>query len=242
MGALQVSSNEPKPAVLYQLRHTDWSGLSRTLRKRLEKGKESVSRIRRLVARESKISTMPPIQIVDEIWAGTSALGQGLLGGRATPLKIERDTWFGVEVPAPTVVCKDYSLLRAILVHEFAHCFYYLELAVNQLDSGDTRPLLGPKHADFPDTESWDNATMVDVTDWFCQRDVEDFIQHADPRLNKLDEHIFGGLRLADEFPVVLPSLRFSVAELVVPPDVVDHIRRLREERSRHPVSGSPTV
>src|SRR5687767_5556105 len=93
----------------------------------LLEGLERIAAIRADVARAAKIGTMPPVEVVPHIWRHD----EGLAHGAMAILPTEDGVTFGVRLPAQTAACKDEYAVRAVLVHEFAHCFYFATEIVN---------------------------------------------------------------------------------------------------------------
>jgi len=134
----------------------------------------------------------------------------------------------GVQLPAQTALHSNESHVRALLVHEFAHSFYYMTEIVNRADRGLPLSLWDGLSDPFNDAN--DRAKLVNPFDWFCKQDAEAFMYHSDHRLNEIDKDL---PELRGELPVVPPRLDFNVtARFCIEEGIVAHIRRLREAAS----------
>src|SRR3569623_53761 len=102
-------------------------GFSRAPRARLMEGLERIASIRLDVAQCSRVGSMPPVEIVPSVWQDLD----GLILGQATHLTLGIQTYLGVRIPAQTAVCRDIGAVRAVLIHEFAHCFYIMKMFVD---------------------------------------------------------------------------------------------------------------
>jgi hypothetical protein len=99
-----------------------WRHLSCKCRNRLISGTTNIARIRGKIAKSAKVRSMPPVDVGGEIWMH----GSHVLDGSALPLTVDGETSFGVHLSAHVAMHRDDALIRAILIHEFAHCFYYV--------------------------------------------------------------------------------------------------------------------
>jgi hypothetical protein len=192
--------------------------LSTTLKKELLERAKNVAHVRSQITLSAKVHWMPPVEIVDEVWICT----EGTIHGKATPIKVGNLTYMGVQLPAQTGIHNNNEELRAILVHEFAHCFYFAEQCVIASESGKTTvtSMIGE---DIYDNEEADRARLPNLSDWFDDADVAKFAYWDDARLNSIDQNIekLGAL------PKVSPKLRF-MSRVRVEKQVFDHIRKLR--------------
>jgi hypothetical protein len=120
--------------VVFRKNSRRWAKLPASVRTEIMRGVEKVRRIRSEIAIDALVKAMPPVEIADEIWVLPDR--SGAINGRAGVVRLGQDTWFGVHLPAPTALCSDRDLLRAILVHEFAHCFFQVKAAIDAADAG----------------------------------------------------------------------------------------------------------
>ncbi len=198
-----------------------FSGLPTWARRGIIQGRERVERIRSEIAFCAKISTMPPVRIVDVGWVTPSA--GGMICARSGPIRIGGTYWFGVELPAPTVIFPDDDTLRRILVHEFAHCFFYLRRAIEST-GGEIR------FERDPYDERDDRAFLADPDDWFGERDVREFTVQHDEILEK--SHALFDKRWVDGgLPVETPEPQFRIDQFGVPDPVAEHVQRLQRGR-----------
>ena len=198
--------------VWLRARRQTWKSLAPRIKRTLSDAAKNIVTIREAIAADAQVHSMPPVEIVAEHWAH----GNSFISGRMTPL--ERGTaWeIGVQLPASTAVHYDPTLIRSILVHEFAHCFFLMQKCVRDGESRDS-------HNVFDD--SADRARMADPRDWFGAEDVERFCYHDDPALDELEQN---SMDLAGLLPLVDPDLRYSVkGTLHYPTDVRDRIEEL---------------
>ena len=190
------------------------------LKERLRTGTERIARIRELIARDAKVSVMPPVELVGEIWI----FGHGIVEGCAVPLNREDSIEWGVQVPAHLAIQGNDATLRAVLVHEFAHCFYYVSDMIHRLDRGTSMEIA---YAPFdPTNDHHDRDLLVNPHDWFGENDARDFIHHADQRLKTADENLS---EIAEYLPVVTPDLKIRIrGSYSLDDEIVDYVRSLR--------------
>lgn len=191
------------------------------------RGVEKVRRIRSEIAIDALVKAMPPVEIADEIWVLPDR--SGAINGRAGVVRLGQDTWFGVHLPAPTALCSDRDLLRAILVHEFAHCFFQVKAAIDAADAGSDSANL-PRTTDVFSDRAHEDALLVDPHEWFSKADADAFVTWDDSRFDgsggaALEKAL---LSLADYLPVLTPPMKYKVERLAYPKEVADHVRRLR--------------
>lgn len=85
---------------------------------RLRLGARSVGRLRRDIALQGGLPTLPPVQIFPEVWRVNGELVLGKVGAT----KHDGALHLAVVFPAPTVVQSDEELMRSILVVQFYTC------------------------------------------------------------------------------------------------------------------------
>jgi len=122
----------------------------------------------------------------------------------------------GVIVPGSTLVfIDDDNLLRRIICHEFAHCFWYIRKVIEKLDAGESKfvnaPLVSEPLERFNRQVQKDKDELVNPNDFFGKWDTENFLYGSDPALDAateaLSEHwIIKGL------PTKTPLLKFDVS------------------------------
>lgn len=203
-----------------------WATLPAAVRNLLTDGTKNVATIRSEIAATSAVRSMPPVEIVGEIWIND----KGVIHGRATILSFEGAFQPAVQLAAPTAIHANKLTIRAILVHEYAHCFYKATQMIDRVDANSNAPVhLIERHAVYDDHA--DREMLVDPADWFCKDDVAAFINWGDTRSAKVVDDVSRIRHL----PVVAPDLdmRFE-GEIGLEDDVVAHIRYLRAKRDAH--------
>lgn len=212
------------PHVYLKTEH--WAELSPNLKKRLKRGRQDVSNICKLIVRSAKVSTLPPVEIVDQIWMGEDVQRDG----RSSILTIDGKDFIGVQLPAPTAICRDFRLVRAILVHEFSHCFDLIVRALEHKDSGltDSLDLSVAGKLSSAEEEEWDKEMLVDPGDWFGDEDVSNFIHWNDDRFQSLLE---ATSIVAKELDAKSLSRDVETERLSIPGEIIDHIRLIQKRR-----------
>ena len=216
------------PEVFFRRNRSRWRQLPASIRTALLRGVSEVDQVRTEIARSAQVSSMPLVRIIDAIWSNPAR--NASVDGRSTFIRVGGRDFAGVELPAQVVVCGDDGVIRTILVHEFAHCFHYLTLIVNLVDSGqgDSLDLSGPH--DVFTHEEFDRQMLVDPADWFGVEDANAFAFWNDKRLKVVTERMLE-LELPRFLPVEVPLSKFSAQEVAIPVDVMEHIRRLRDRQ-----------
>ena len=176
----------------------------------LKQGTRRIAVVREELSASAKVRSMPPIEAVGEIWM----YEKGTIGARAVPLKIGGRKHLGVQVAAQTIVHSDKSVLRALLVHEYSHCFYTLTELIKRMDDG--LPLIICDQFD-PTSDDHDRDRMADPAEWFSESDVRNFMYHDDPRLNEVDANI---PLLSNYLPTINPDLHCEAKAIVAESDV----------------------
>lgn len=96
----------------------------------------------------------------------------GMVYGRVNIHKIAEGHEWCVEIPVATpLMITDDDILRRILCHEFAHCFWFVTKAVTD---GKSIP------ASIPDEDS-----LADPKNWFGGRDAESLLKWGDSSLHE---------------------------------------------------------
>lgn len=199
-----------------------WSMLPRGFKQMLIQGTENIARIREEISSSAKVRSMPPIEVVGELWKAKKG---GYVYARGLPMMIEGNVFLGVQVPAQTAVVEDNDLflLREVLLHEFLHCFHYTIEIVKAWEGG--QPQFVDSSFDSSDKVS-DRLRLARPEDWFGREDIECIGRERscfDPfRQNYKD--LFGLL------PVVLldPAERFkSNKGLSIEDDVLERVHQI---------------
>lgn len=185
-------------------------------------GRDRVIRLRETISMEAKLP-MPPIRI--EPYGFMNNTGSGAMYGVMLPMVIKGSTVFAVSLPVATLtLIADDILLRRILCHEFAHCFWQLVNIYNSLQAGENKSdISGAK----------DVEQLVDPTDWFGPWDIKHFMP-------KTEDHVFDELdkRYLDEWvylgrPTKGHGGGFSATNIKVEDEILEHIKKLHTFESR---------
>lgn len=187
--------------------------------------------LRGRIAEASKVGVMPPIEVRGEIWKG-SKTGQ-FVEGRATYLESGRAYQIGVQLSLHAAAHKDDALLRAILVHEFRHAFFYIDQALSETESRVPSPQV---EIDIYNDDD-DRSVMADPKDWFGEEDVQTLIYHNDQTLVATAMNI---PELRGKVPIVgveeLPHPPIgSMATLQFDDKIVNHWRALKQHNLEDP-------
>jgi hypothetical protein len=185
-------------------------------------GLERIAAIRAEIAKAARVATMPPVEIVPYIWRHNNRLAHGAM----SILPTEDGVTFGVRLPAQTAACMNESAVRAVLVHEFAHCFYFATEIVRGSDSST-----GAVAADL-DLRSLatraDRDLLANPHEWFGAADAARFVHSRDPATSAI-----GSLtaELSGYFYVTPPDSRGPGGSIRISGDVREHIRGLQSTR-----------
>lgn len=185
---------------------------------KLSAGVARVASIRADIAKDAKIATMPPVEVVPYIWTRERAL----ICGRVTALRNDAGAHFGVQLPAPTALCTDYAAVRALLVHEFAHWFYIAARVVNDSELGQAERAGA---LDLRNESLSEADTQINPGQWFGEEDARRFIQHGDSATRAISSQAIG---LEKYFYVITPNLGDTAGGIDINDEVKAHIRRLR--------------
>jgi len=209
-------------AVWLRVKARSWSRLPEAVRESLLLGMERIAAIRLAIAKSAKVRSMPPIEIVPEVWSD----GQGLISGRTQMLALRKAMFVGVQLPATTAACQDRTVVRRVLVHEFSHCFYYQMGAVED-------QVTGVASSDFDEDFDLFNADhdarlMVSAPEWFGRADAKAVTLHHDPHLQRFEKYM---LALAPVLPVLVPPDEGGDKSFTIPGDIWNHAQGLIRRR-----------
>lgn len=195
-----------------------WSRLKGATQQRLLAGVERVTSVRAKLKKKCRVASMPPIEIVGELWVSEGRTG-AILQGRAYPLKYKGGDWIGAQLPALTVVEEDAGLVEIILAHEFLHCFHMLRQVFAAMQLG----LRGLSEPDYDLTvREADDARLAARDDWFHE-DIPG-LEHHDTCMPDVDKYF---RELCQELPVRTPNPRFRMEQIQFADDVIRHIAML---------------
>jgi len=181
--------------------------------------------LRRDIAGSAAVGAMPPI-VIDPAGWDPRTIG-GFVWARASMMSIEERTVFSCEIPASTLYCvRDEELLRAIVVHEFAHAMFFQQYAVDTSDAGAPSIVLSGENPNDPDE---DRRTLVDPALWFSPRDTAGFVFHNDARFEPAMS-IFAEEWYRADLPIVPTNLDWpnEHARVAIAACVLEHARLLR--------------
>ncbi|HTK31242.1 MAG TPA: hypothetical protein VL332_04715 [Candidatus Saccharimonadaceae bacterium] len=198
-----------------------WHTIPPAIQHRIEEGEQRIRVIREAVACEARVHQMPPVTIDPAVWIppqrgiihAASGIWRSNQGGHA----------FGVIAAAGVALSYDPAVVRAILVHEFAHCFLVATRIIDHLD------LRTPLNLDGESMDkSREDALLPQPADWFPRGDIP-LLRWDDSRLGALSDELVT-LAEAGHLPVTGPPLT-ERGFVAVPPEWGAHIRLLRRQR-----------
>lgn len=159
-----------------------WFSLSVVVQSEMADGLQRVSRIRKAIASDSLIANMPPVEVVPEIWYSDLNSRSVLIDGAVGVLRAHDGFHFGVRIPAHVALCDDETFVRRVLVHEFLHCFQYLERTIEQKSAHSSDSSIALQGARNPFDQHEDDSMLANPSDWFGSDDSNSLIRHgSDP-------------------------------------------------------------
>lgn len=228
---------------------SEWDKLPGRIRTLVKNsGLARLSKIRNQITTDAGLP-MPEIYVVPYCWTADN-IGPifGLV--RPTPYQECVESYvFSVFITAATlIVIKDDMILRRIVCHEFAHCFWYISLILRETKFGNSKgqiSLTGPdsmeKHIER------DSQHLVNPKYWFGQWDTEHFTFGEDEILHEPTKKIMTTW-INSGLPVETPNLRFKINGcLNIEDEIVEHARNLEEKgsitwRERHTSSSKTNI
>jgi hypothetical protein len=213
---------EQTDAVWLRVNSRSWSRVPAAVRESLLLGMERIAAIRLAIAKSAKVRSMPPIEIVPEVWSD----GQGLISGRTQMLALRKAMFVGVQLPATTAACLDRTAVRRVLVHEFSHCFYYQMRAVEDQVTGVTSSDIAEGFDVFNADD--DARLMVPANEWFGRADAKAVALHHDPRLQRFEKYM---VALAPVLPVLVPPDDGGDKSFTIRGDIWNHAQALIRRR-----------
>jgi hypothetical protein len=210
------------PEVWLAVSKLAWSKLPLSLKARFLAGLERIATLRDQIGAAAAVSSMPPVQVVPELWYDDDRCFDGCAG----PLTVNGNTVFGCTLPAQTAMLEDEGVLRRVIVHEFCHCFWWLTDEVNAMDSSGTT--IDTSGLD-QNSDSDDRYQMVDPGDWFGAEDASRMIYSGSPETQRIQDNLMGLIGSLPERHS--PPRRFSLKHVTLPDDVKAHVRKLRMAR-----------
>jgi hypothetical protein len=170
---------------------------------------------------------MPTVIVEPVGWVSQKA--DATVFGRADFIKTGDYFETVVRLPLPTLIVAEKKLLRRILVHEFAHCFWFVVKALE--GPVDFTPPEGVDAFDFG--HATDDEYLINPLGWFGMRDVMRFQlthQELDPATARYkSDWIDRGL------PIEVPGIHLKIDGTVgIPDDIMSRIKKLYPNLLRH--------
>ncbi len=215
-----------KPGEVTLRRHPlRWRRVPSSIKVRVVSGLDRIARIRAGLSESVQVVSLPPVVVYDALW--TSPDMTGSVSGRAGPVTRGKHTVFGVELPVNVALTDDEEAVRAVLLHEFGHCFYYMARTIEAVDAGVTEvsDVFGGIGRVYTD-EAADRARLVDPTEWFKGDAATAFPYWNDARVERI---VAIAPQFAEYFCVEPGALGFETHQLSIPEDVVMHLQQLRK-------------
>jgi hypothetical protein len=200
----------------------DWARVPDDLKRRFEAGVERIRILRDKIGAEARVTYMPPIAVVA---AGWSSDGKNLIHGMAGAWRDNNNPGrhaIGVLLSAGPALCEDDVTVRAILAHEFGHCFKIATVIVDHNDLGTSLDILRGDPMD----QTREELMLPNPTDWFGQSDVS-LLQWGDERLQPATEEVHELVR-QQRIPGEQPP-RVERASFAIPEEWKAHIRSIRQ-------------
>jgi hypothetical protein len=209
-----------------------WLKLPGRIRKITEKdGIGRLTRLRELISKEAGLP-MPHIRIVP--WGWWHPGMDGVIYGMVRPIRWNNYLVWAVIIPASTPVIVDNDImLRRLICHEFAHCFWYITKAIREQKKGvfELHEHLG--ESSLPDIidriVDIDKERLVEPADWFGEWDVKHFLPEGEQALNR-PTNLFRDHWLKKRLPTRPPILEYSdEGTMAIEDEIVKHIRSLED-------------
>jgi hypothetical protein len=202
-----------------------WSRLKLSTKQQLLTALERVAGIRSRLAQKSKVSTMPPIEIVAELWTSPCP---GIVHGCCSRMIFKGEHQFAVKLSASTAAIENEAIVEGILAHEFLHCFYW-----NRTVIAASRRGLNELEDSFDiHSREDDDAHLAPLADWFHE---EITIPHHNDEtcLSEVKKYF---RELSAELPIrtyadTSPVLNY----IAVPTDIRQHVECLLKSEQQSP-------
>jgi hypothetical protein len=180
---------------------------------------------------------MPPIRLEPYAWVNKRT--GDVFFGRMGPVDMDGNgnCYFGVHLPAATMLVLDVPMLRKILVHEFNHCFWHSVTAYLEAIGESERSSIIEEHPKLSYDEEIellrreDTQSHVDPSAWFSQRDASEFLWYDSPAgvmaLEPFSRIVFR--KWVDHgFPVKKIEPTFNMSGATIPQAHTDRIEKLK--------------
>lgn len=197
-----------------------WERIPPDIRHRIEEGAVRIRAIREAISPDARVRYMPPVTVDPAAWSPDG--GKRLIHAMAGAWRNLNDGHvIGVLASAGPALCDEEATVRAVLVHEFAHCFKIATIVVDHNDLGTSLDLLSGDPAD-PKRE---HLMLAEPRDWFGAADIE-LLHWGDERMQPVTDEV-KRLVIAGHLPGTQPPL-VEPASFSVPGEWKEHIRRIR--------------
>jgi len=199
----------------------DWSVVPVEVQRRFEAGVERIRVLHGKIAADANVGHMPPVTVAAEGW---SPDGERWIHGMAGAWRDDNAPGgfsLGVLLSAGPALCEDEATVRAVMVHEFAHCFQIARVVVDHNDLGTPLDVL---QGDSMDRER-ERKLLANPSDWFGPGDVE-ILHWNDERMQPATKEVVDLIRsqqILGRQPPLVERASFNV-----PLEWKEHIRRTR--------------
>lgn len=136
------------------------------LQARLDRGVSDVRDAWDRFADDGPLGWAPPVVAFPEFWVPPDKKPVHAFAGLA--LLDNGPGQFGVNVSATVLLCEDAAILESVLVHECAHCFYFIERLAEQVLAGQGGSKLAAPT--YRPTQAHEEQTQVDPGRWLGGR------------------------------------------------------------------------
>ena len=202
---------------------TRWLKLPIGVRMGLRKKRDEIVAIRSAIAERARVHSMPPVEIFDVAWVPPDL--SRCISGKAGVVVVDGLTHLGVQLAGAPVLFAEEAALRGLLLHEFAHCFWHLQVSLASMERGERGLDLHATEEELFDS-AVDRAKMVNPEDWFAPEDCAIFPYHDSELLQGCADQVLTKW-VAKHLPYESPSTGFKVEKLAYAEEVANHIREL---------------
>ena len=189
-----------------------------------------LQKIRNVISEDANLP-MPPICI--EPFGYVAPGDYGAIFALVRLIPASNSYMFGVIMPVSTlVVIDDDMLLRQLLCHEFAHCFWLICHYLQAINSGKPEVNTGKR----TDSEleilqhqiQVDKQQLINPEDWFGEWDTKHFIPEGTGIFNEATE-LFVERWLNAGLPQKTPSMKLEADGFLIEDEIMEHIRKLKQ-------------
>lgn len=218
-----------------------WLQLPKDIRSLIVQGQKRIERLLQDISRTAKVKFIPPVRIVDCAWVSED----NAVFGKATSMKIGDTTFVGVELPATTAAyVDDEKVLRGLLLHEIAHCYYFYWMMIVHLEENipirnEPTRLTLPQSNKFSDEAEFDKEIMIRPEDWFSADDAKLLFHQQDEILRPFVSKVENDW-ITRSLPFEMVNRHFHMkAKFTIPLELEKHVRFLlstknAEESNQH--------